>query len=263
MVNLTEQFIEQILKLCANDLRPQVAHQAKRCVLDYLGSTFAGAAIERKRCERLYALTGQGIGNASLIGFGIHTSAENAAFINGFTSHVAELDDGVIADIVHPGCPVLSTLFPVAQQENVTGPDFLKGVLIGYEVTTRLAEAIQPSHKLRGFHATGTCGMVGAAMGVAAMLGLERQEMKDIFSAAAVSAHGTLKVLEDSSELKPYNVAQAAVNSLHAVAIGRAGFSGPEDVLSGSAGFLAMMANGLETRRLFSDHPDGFAVERV
>lgn len=64
--------------------------------------------------------------------------------------------------------------------------------------------------------------------------------MKNVLSAVTVSAHGTLKVLEDDSELKPYNVAQAAICAVLAASMGRVGFTGPKDVLSGKTGFFPL-----------------------
>jgi len=93
-----------------------------------------------------------------------------------------------------------------------------------------------------GYHPTATCGSIGTAVGAATILGFNKKQFKDTFSAAAISASGTLKVIEDGSELKPYNAGNAALNGLMAAITAGSNFSGPEDVLSGDTGFLAMMA---------------------
>ena len=261
--NVTDRFVNEILELCSAQFSPQVIHQAKRCLMDYIGSTLAGAHLQRDKIERLLASMCDEAGVSSVIGFDRKASVENAAFINGLSSHIAELDDGVISGIVHPGAPVLSALLPVAQKEAVPGDSLLKGIVVGYEVATRLSDAIQPAHKKHGYHATGTCGSIGAAMGVAAMLDFNRDQMKDVFSSAVVAAVGTLKVLEDDSELKPYNVAQAAIHAVLAVSMGRAGFVGPNDVLSGDTGFVSMVAGEMDESALFEKANGLYAVERV
>ena len=48
--------------------------------------------------------------------------------------------------------------------------DVLRGIIIGYEAAIRMGNCIQPGHRARGFHASGTVGTIGAAMGVAALL---------------------------------------------------------------------------------------------
>jgi len=262
-INLTDKFIDDLSVLSNATFPDSIVHQAKRCMLDYLGSTLAGARLMQGKGKKLLGFMGGSSGEASVIGFDRKTSAENAAFINGLSSHIAELDDGVISGIVHPGSPVLSALLPVVEKEQVQGEDLLKGIIIGYEVATRIADAIQPSHKKCGYHATGTCGSIGAALGIAAMLDFSRAQMKDVFSSSSVSAHGTLKVLEDDSELKPYNVAQAAIGAVLAVSMGRAGFAGPNDVLSGGTGFISMVADEFDADQLVPKEGDAFAVERV
>ncbi len=239
MNNLTDRFIDDLYALTQSIFSDELLHQAKRCLLDYLGVTIAGADMLKNKGENLFEAFGEKEGQATLIGHNKKTSIELAAFINGVYSHVAELDDGINSGIVHPGAPVISALLPIAEQRKVAAYDLLVGVIIGYEATIRLANAIQPFHKKRGFHATGTCGTIGAAMGIAAMLHFSKSQMKAAFSAAAVSASGTLKVLEDDSELKPYNVGRAANNGILSAFMALSGFRGPLDVLSGQAGFLS------------------------
>ena len=82
---------------------------------------------------------------------------------------------------------------------------------------------------------------MGIAVAVSEALDFTAKQRKDAFSTAAVSATGTLKVLEDSSQLKPYNVGKTALLGLTATQMAQAGFDTPDDVLSGMAGFLSQM----------------------
>lgn len=261
-VNLTDQFIDDLYDLGKSGFPDSVVHQAKRCLLDYLGATFAGALMLKEKGEKVLSCSGEA-NDAAVIGFNRKSGVESTAFVNGLSSHVAELDDGVRFGMIHPGSPVFSALLPVAEKENVTGMDFLKGIIVGYEAEVRLACAIQPSHYSRGFHPTSTCGTIGAAMGIAAMLGFTKVEMKDALSAAAVSAAGTLKVIEDGSEIKPLNVGRASVNALLAASVARAGFKGLDDVFSGDTGFFAMMADEYDVTKLERENGEPFAIEKA
>ncbi|MBV5340286.1 MAG: MmgE/PrpD family protein [Deltaproteobacteria bacterium] len=262
-VNLSDQFIDDLFDLCEVRFPHNVVHQAKRCLLDYLGVTFAGAWMLKEKGEKLLDLMRGGAGDSAVIGFDRKASVENAAFINGLSSHVAELDDGVRFGMIHPGAPVFSALLSVAEKERVHGADFIKGIIVGYEAEVRLACAIQPSHYGRGYHPTSTCGTIGAAMGISAMLGFTKKEMKDTLSAAAVSAAGTLKVIEDGSEIKPFNVGRAAVNALLATYVARAGFKGLDDVFCGDAGFFSMMADECNVEELKRVDGGPYAVEKA
>lgn len=263
MNNYTDSFINNIIEFSNKPFTVAQTHQAKRCLLDYLGATIAGAQILSEKRSLYIDALGKNIGDVKVIGCEIDTSVERAGFINGLNAHVAELDDGVISGIVHPGSPIFSALIPYAQKENVSGDDFIRGIIVGYEVATSLADAIQPSHKLKGFHATATCGSIGGAMAIASMLHYSIEEMKNALSIAAVSAFGTLKVLEDNSQLKPYNVAQAAQISINSVAMAKAGFQGPDDVLNGSRGFFEMLSDEINLDFLTIQKNEVLAIERV
>jgi 2-methylcitrate dehydratase PrpD len=263
MNNYTDSFINNIIEFSNKQFTVAQTHQAKRCLLDYLGATIAGAQILSEKRSLYIDALGKNIGDVKVIGCGIDTSVERAGFINGLNAHVAELDDGVISGIVHPGSPIFSALIPYAQKENVSGDDFIRGIIVGYEVATSLADAIQPSHKLKGFHATATCGSIGGAMAIASMLHYSIEEMKNALSIAAVSAFGTLKVLEDNSQLKPYNVALAAQISINSVAMAKAGFQGPDDVLNGSRGFFEMLSDEINLDFLTIQKNEVLAIERV
>ena len=69
----------------------KIKHQAKRCLLDYIGVTLTGAQLLEDKKKNLSIALGKAEGNITLIGFGDKTSVERAAFINGLCAHVAEL----------------------------------------------------------------------------------------------------------------------------------------------------------------------------
>lgn len=263
MINHTDIFLNNIIEFSNKQFTEAHRHQAKRCLLDYIGATIAGAQILNEKRNLYIDALGSFIGDIKVIGCEINTSLERASFLNGLNAHIAELDDGVISGIVHPGSPILSALIPYAQKEKVSGDDFIRGVIIGYEVATSLADAIQPSHKLKGYHATATCGAIGGAMAITSMLNYSFDEMKSAFSISAVSAFGTLKVLEDNSQLKPYNVAQAAQISVVSAAMAKSGFQGPNDVLGGTRGFFEMLSNEINISFLNIQNNQKLAIERV
>jgi 2-methylcitrate dehydratase PrpD len=66
--------------------------------------------------------------------------------------------------------------------------------------------------------------------------------------------------VRDSSEIKPYNAGQAAVNGLMAAVLGRSGLQGPNDVLGGTHGFMHVMGNG-DIKGFARD--DKFAIESI
>jgi 2-methylcitrate dehydratase PrpD len=261
--NLTKTLVERMAQIRSDGLPPQAEHQAKRCLLDYLGAAFVGAKMLEDKVGRLMSMDDPASSSASPIGFSQKTPLLTAALINGLSSHVAEMDDGVRFGMIHPGSPIISALLPAAEHFRVRGSDLLMGIVIGYEAALRIAVSIQPSHYQRGYHPSATCGSIGAAVGLAAMLGLNATAMEHALAAAAVTASGTLKVIGDDSELKPYNTAHAATSAVQAYMMARAGFPGPHDSLSGKTGFLEMCSDHCDTSRILSDCNAGLWIQQV
>lgn len=261
--NLTQQFVARLQDLADIGLTDTEIHQAKRCLLDYIGAALAGAAIIRPQAQKLLAQGYETKGGSTVIGFDARAGLETATLVNGLSSHAAEMDDGVRFGMIHPGSPIFSCLLPATERYSVRASDLIKGIVIGYDAALRLASAIQPSHYQRGYHPTATCGTIGAAMGLGAMLGFGPREMEATFAAACVSASGSLKVVDGGSELKPYNAGRAAVIGLMSAQIACAGFAAPPDALSGEAGFLAMMCERYDTDRLIEPSSAGFWIHQV
>lgn len=262
-INHTDEFIDYLYNLSSSGFSSSIIHHAKRCLLDYLGVTYAGAQMLEEKGNKLLNFLGERHGETHVIGFDRKTSIENAVFVNGLSAHVTELDDGIRFGVIHPGAPIVSTLLSIAEKEQAHGSDLLAGVITGYEAAIRLSLSIQPSHYNLGYHPTGTCGSIGAAIGVATMLRFTKNEMKKAFSTAVISASGTLKVLDEGSELKPFNAGRAALVGLLSAAIGKAGFDGPDDALSGDTGFFAMMAEQYDHSMLLNEESNPPYIEKV
>lgn len=261
--NLSKVLVAQLMRIRRAGFSPADAHQAKRCLLDYLGATYAGARMLHTQAANLLANDADMEGGVLAIGFDRKASLQTATFVNGLTSHVAEMDDGVRHGMIHPGSPILSALLPAAERFKVAGADLLMGIIVGYEAAVRIAAAIQPTHYQRGYHPTATCGTIGAALGLAAMLQLDEVTTEHALAAAAVTASGTLKVIGEGSDLKPFNTAQAALSGLMATLTARAGFSGPVDVLSGPTGFLQLCADSCDVSKITEQHQQGLWVHQA
>lgn len=260
---MTDYFLKSLRGLSINSIPECVFVQVRNCFLDYLACSLAGAkAFFEKDLAYIDSLD-SGNGVISALGLQRKCSLQTAALINGINSHVMELDDGHRKGAVHVGGTIFSALLPVAQKEKISMQDFLYGAIIGYEVTIRLACAIQPGNKLRGYHATGTCGTVGATMAIAAALHFDFDQMKSAFSAAVTSAAGVLEMQEDNADLKPLNVGRAAMDAVSAAYLGKARFKAPKDALGGKRGFLKVMTDDAKVSFLTDFKKDSFCIMSI
>lgn len=249
-MNKTEQFLNKINELFQKEIPGHVIERARLSLLDYIGVTLAGVTGLKDKLETYLCNENLESGDISAIGLGCKLSMKDAVFLNGLNGHALDFDDGTNTGIIHLGSPVFSVLLPLAQRYDISAGKFLKAVVIGYETSFTIAVSIQPKHKEMGYHATGTCGVLGIALAVSYMLDYTSEQTKNAFAAACVSATGMLQVLDDGSELKPYNVAKSALLGLISTQIARAGFVGNPDPLGSFRGYLKMMAgdNNLELK---------------
>lgn len=246
---MTNKFINNIRSTRKEDISPEVWHQARRVLIDYLSVTIPGAKVFHD-IETAYVDSIGACGDSTVIGLNRNCSMQTAALMNGMSAHVIELDDGHRKGALHVGAVVFSALLPVAEHEHLSSEDLLYGAIVGYEATIRLACAVQPGNKLKGYHATGTCGTLGATMGIAAALGFDFDQMKSALSAAVTSAAGVLEMQEDGSDLKPLNVGHAAMDAVAAAYLGKFRFKAPSDALGGKRGFLKVMTDEPHTEFL-------------
>ena len=241
MTNITETFIAGIVKK-SQEIPYDVIQQARKVLLDYFGVLVGGKKyLEEKHPELI-------------------KSAPSEAFLNGFAAHVLELDDGHRHGMIHLGASIVTVVLDAAIKENLKSDDVLRGIVMGYEVATRCAMAIQPGHKERGYHVSGTCGTIGSAMGIAFACGYNIEQMKSTLACAVSSAAGVLEIQEQASELKPYNVGRAAIAGVVAAQVGKLGLPGPDDILGGKRGFLAALTGTPKPEFLTNFSNDDYAV---
>lgn len=247
-MEITNSFIKSVASSVLK-IPQSVNSAARMALLDYLGVRLAGTRIMGAQCNAVY----QNLGDSML----------TRAMMGGIYAHVVELDDGHRIGMVHPGATVISGLLAVAEDIPVSTDAFLRGIIVGYEVTIRLACAVQPGHKLKFYHATGTCGTVGTAMGIATMLGFDFEQTKSAFSASTTSAAGILEMIDGDTQMKPYNSGRAAMDGVAAAFIGKAKFKCPIDALGGRRGFLNVMTD--ESKMPFiTDFADGkYMIESI
>lgn len=241
MTNITEAFIAGLVKK-SYDIPYDVMQQARKVLLDYLGVLVGGKKyLDEKHPELIKLSTSE-------------------VFVNGFAAHVLELDDGHRHGMIHLGATIVTAVLDAAKKENLKSNDVLRGVVMGYEVAVRCARAIQPGHKEKGYHVSGTCGTIGSALGVAFACGFSKEQLRSTLACAVSSAAGVLEIQEQASELKPYNIGRAAMAGVVVAQVGRAGLPGPDDILGGKRGFLAVLTSTPKPEFLTNFSNDDYAI---
>lgn len=224
-------------------LAPDVAHHAKRALLDWLSALYPGTQVSPGR-ELLAACKDElGLGASRLPGHRTTSLPATAAWINGSMSHTVEFDDIFKDAVYHPGCPVISAALAVADARDASGMEFLNAIVVGYEISTRIGAAMQPSH-YRFFHTTGTVGCLGAAAAVAALCAPGNAiVMQHAIATACTFASGLQQAFRSDAMTKALHAGHAAAVGVRAGMAAAAGVTGVPDILEGDVGFGAALAN--------------------
>lgn len=243
-MNISELFINGLFNK-SQTIPFLLIRQASNFMLDYLGVTVGGYRFLQEKNPGLIA------------------SAPNGVFLNGFAAHVLELDDGHRHGMIHLGASIISAILDVVEKENLKADDVLRGIVMGYEVAVRCACALQPGHKMRGYHVSGTCGTIGSAMGIAFACSYNKEQLKSTLACAVSSAAGVLEIQEQASELKPYNLGRATLDGVLAAQIGKLALPGPDDILGGKRGFLAALTDTPKQEFLTDFSRKGYCIEGI
>lgn len=221
----------------ARPLPAEVTHHAKRALIDWFAALFPGIALAPgPQLMRTHAAE-LGSGQSSLPGQRTTAQAATAAWINGSISHAAEFDDIFRDAVYHPGCPTIGAALAVAEERGASGADLLKAITIGYEISTRIGVAVQPSH-YRFFHTTGTIGCFGGAAATAALMdGTNPEVMRHALATAASFASGLQQAFRSDAMTKCLHAGHAAWIGVSAGKGAAHGLTGALDILEGEAGF--------------------------
>jgi len=236
-------------------------HHAKRAVIDWYAALLPGALaapatlLEQALAEDLDR------GKATLAR-GRKATARTAALINATAAHTMEVDDIYRDAIYHPGAPTIAAALAVAEECGASGEQFLRGVIVGYEISTRIGAAMGRAH-YRYWHNTGTIGSFGAAAAAASIYGLDAKPYAHALATVATFAAGLQQAFRMDSMSKPLHAGHAAEAGVLAALAARAGVTGSMDVIEGESGFGRAMSDGPDWDRALATLGTAFHITQM
>lgn len=219
-------------------LAPEVAHAARRALVDWFAALLPGCRLPPATLMARALAGERGAGHAVSYVDGARTGLRHAALMNGTASHIVEFDDIWRWGVYHPGCPTVAAALAAAQAHGRDMAALLRALVAGYEVSCRIAQAVQPSH-YDFWHTTGTVGTFGAATAVAVLLDCDADQTAHAIATAATMAGGLQQAFRGDGMSKPLHPGHAAEAGALAAMAARQGMTGALDVLHGPAGFAA------------------------
>ena len=165
-MTITEQIAEYICDEFSRPLSDTTIHHAKRAVIDWFAAMYSGSIQEPNPMLRESLINTDDAQQAVIFPEGQFSTVRTAAFLNGASAHTSEFDDIFRDGGFHPGCATIAAALAVAQHHRQMGPVFLRAVIAGYEVSSRISAAMGRDH-YRFWHTTGTIATFGATAAAA------------------------------------------------------------------------------------------------
>lgn len=236
-MQVTQTLARHLVAARAQDLPPDVVHEATRALLNWLGCAI-GAAHHETVDNAVAALQPFfGPPQAQLLGRRERADALRASLINGISSHVLDFDD-THERAVHVSAPVWPALLAFGEWKgdpHVSGMDLIHAFVLGVETEVRVGLSVFPEHYARGYHITGSAGVFGAAAAIGKLLGLSEQQMVWALGIAATQSAGLREMF--GSMCKSFHPGSAAHNGFAAALMAKNNFTSAPAGIEGKVGF--------------------------
>lgn len=201
----------------------EVVHEARRTLLNWLGCAI-GASRHATLESALAAVRElEPSAQSTVLGRRDRVDMASAALLNGISSHTFDFDDTHLKTIIHPAGPVASAALALAEHIGSSGQQLVDALILGIDVACRVGNMIYPEHYDRGWHITGSTGMLGAAAACSRLLALDEARTTMALGIAASQPVGVREQFGSMS--KPFHPGAAARAGLISALMAKHGFT--------------------------------------
>ncbi len=177
---------EFIHRLQFADLPETVVQQARRCLIDLIGTAAGGYTTEVSRIIRNHAVRqfAPGVGNGARLLFdGRRVSPLGAALAGGLMIDSLDCHDGHVLVKGHVGVAVLPALLALVDGScAVDEKEFITALVVGYEIATRAGIALHAT--ACDYHSSGAWNTLGCAALGARLLKLDTEQTRQALGIA-------------------------------------------------------------------------------
>src|SRR5687767_14141148 len=227
----TETLARFIAETKYEDIPAAAFEQAKKSILDYIGTATYGTTSELGKIMIEFTREQGGNPQARVIATNIRTGSVQAALANGTLGHSEDFDDlGGCGG--HPSTVLSPTVLALADELHLSGRDVLTAWVVGYEVGTRLSAN---THTDRDWHPTAIYGTMAAAAAASKLLGLDAEKTRMALGIAGSEAGGLRRNF--GTMTKPFHPGQASRNGVIAAKLAAKGYTADPDIIEGRQGY--------------------------
>jgi 2-methylcitrate dehydratase PrpD len=219
----------------------EIEHEAHRTFYNWLGCAIGASRHEAADAALAAIAMLEPAAQASVLGRSERVDMASAALVNGITSHTFDFDDTHLKTIIHPAGPVAAAVLALAEPRGASGRDVIDALVLGIDVSCRIGNAVYPDHYDRGWHITGSTGMLGAAAGCARLLGLDEHRSAMALGIAASQPVGLRE--QFGTMTKPLHPGAAARAGLMSALLAQHGFTSSASALEAPRGFMQVTSD--------------------
>lgn len=263
MIHATQLLADFVYNLKFEDIKKSDVEYTKLLIMDYFAASYAGIRVNgvfNSAIEDILFEQG-GKEEATVLG-GRKLPAMNAAFLNACYAHGADMDDGHKRAMGHVGAHVISAVFAFAETLAVTGQDVITAIVAGYEIYVRTSAAAQPGLVHRGFHSTGTAGVIACAAACAKLLKLDAKGIYNAMAVSVTQANGLMIIAESGQMIKPINPARAAQGGILSALLVKNGVEGGVFPLESEKGWFHAMTDRVDEEMITKGLGEKFEVSQ-
>lgn len=249
MAAFSERLTAFIHDLTWENVPSEIQDSARNRVLDALSTAIAARDVDTTMALVAAGAGFAGDGNATVLATGGRTAAPQAALINGTAVHAILFEDIHLGSSDHPGAVIVPAALAASEAgaqlagREATVGEFLRSVLVGYEIHLWLGRIAADGIKRRKLRTTAMFGTVGAAAAASSALGSSPAQTRVALSYGANFAFGFLEGFAHGT-MEPYiHAGLAAQNGIIAALIARAGASAATTPFEGDAGYFQGLAD--------------------
>ena len=230
---------EFLTKVSYADLPPQTLEHAAMLIASTIASAALGSGIASATIIRALARERGGTPEAPIwFDPGPKLPVADAARVNAVMSDAAASDDSDLRNIVHAGTTLAATSLAMAERTGASGQEVLAAMVLGYEASGRIGEAMTPGFRHRGFHGC-IVAIFGGTVATGRLLGLDAAQMAQAIALSATSMGG-LAAAANTSVAREYHAGLAAMLGMYAALAAQKGYMAEERILETCQGFFAV-----------------------
>ena len=236
--NYLEQLAEMVHSLRWEDIPEAARCAAKNVVLDTIGAILAGSRLQENAAFAQLAPRLGGKGTASIFGHSTQVPALFAALVNATAGVALEVDEGNRLGGGHPSIHVTPGAIAVAEELGLSGTEVLMGIILGYEVISRIGTGTSVKEEV---HSHGTWGTIGSAAATARLMGFNESQIQQAMNLSmSMSPANTWTPCLEGATIRNLYPGRSSFQGIMAAHLVECGFSsvedGPADLYGGVLG---------------------------